>query len=492
MKKLLALVLALVMTLGLATVSSSAAYADADSIEYEEAVDVMNAIGVIAGMDDGSFNPKGTLTREQGAKIITYMLMGGKTAGDALTASKAPFSDVAADRWSAGAIAYCANAGILAGVGDGKFDPTGALTGAAFAKMLLTALGYNAQTEGLVGADYMLNTVRLVNKIDLANGLGGLSYNGAITRDEAAKLAFNTLTEDVVEYTGGMSVTAGDVSVVQSVPASVVANNSYTYVSDGNGGGYEPDGATAWVAGTGALASEDGMQFCENYFPSLKVYSGADKYGHNINYWYLGNSRTDMTFDPDDAKLSAKGIVSDVTDTVVATLYKTSDVTYGDLYKLGDQNTTVIRTNRGRTIMVQHNTTNERPYSRINTIQGTKGILSDYPLRVALAPNSHSWMKDEDLAQLMKKYCHPLWDKSGEMAKKVGGHGGMDFLMDLRLCHCLTNGLPLDIDVYDSVLWSSLVPLTEQSVLKRGQSVDVPDFTRGAWRTAKPLGIVGV
>jgi Predicted dehydrogenases and related proteins len=161
-------------------------------------------------------------------------------------------------------------------------------------------------------------------------------------------------------------------------------------------------------------------------------------------------------------------------------------------YKLGDQNTTVIRTNRGRTIMVQHNTTNERPYSRINLIQGTKGILSDYPLRVALAPNSHSWMKDEDLAQLMKKYCHPLWDKSGEMAKKVGGHGGMDFLMDLRLCHCLTNGLPLDIDVYDSVLWSSLVPLTERSVLKRGQSVDVPDFTRGAWRTAKPLGIVGV
>ena len=161
-------------------------------------------------------------------------------------------------------------------------------------------------------------------------------------------------------------------------------------------------------------------------------------------------------------------------------------------YKLGDQNTTIIRTNRGRTIMVQHNTTNERPYSRINTIQGTKGILSDYPLRVALAPNSHSWMKNEELAELMQKYCHPLWDKSGDTAKKVGGHGGMDFLMDLRLCHCLQNGLPLDIDVYDSVLWSSLVPLTEQSVLKRGQSVDVPDFTRGAWRTAKPLGIVGV
>ena len=161
-------------------------------------------------------------------------------------------------------------------------------------------------------------------------------------------------------------------------------------------------------------------------------------------------------------------------------------------YKLGDMNTTMIRTYRGRTIMVQHNTTNPRPYSRINTITGTKGTLSDYPLRVALAPKAHEWMNDKDLAELKAKYVHPLWDKNGEAAKKSGGHGGMDYLLLLRLSYCLQKGLPLDIDVYDTALWSSVVELSERSVLKRGASVDCPDFTRGGWKTAEPLGIVEV
>ena len=161
-------------------------------------------------------------------------------------------------------------------------------------------------------------------------------------------------------------------------------------------------------------------------------------------------------------------------------------------YKLGDMNTTLIRTYRGRTIMVQHDTTSPRPYSRINTISGTKGILSDYPLRVALEPKAHDWLGEKALEELKAKYVHPLWDKSGELAKKVGGHGGMDFLMDLRLCHCLQKGLPLDIDVYDTALWSSLVELSESSVLRGGAPQKVPDFTRGGWKTAEPLGIVTV
>lgn len=163
-----------------------------------------------------------------------------------------------------------------------------------------------------------------------------------------------------------------------------------------------------------------------------------------------------------------------------------------DTYRLGDMNTTVIKTCRGRTIMVQHNTTSPRPYSRINTISGTKGILTDYPLRVALAPTSHGWMNDDDLTALKAKFVHPLWDKRGDAAKRSGGHGGMDYLLLLRLCYCLQNGLPLDIDVYDTALWSSLLELTERSVLNRGASIDVPDFTRGGWKTAEPLGIVEV
>ncbi len=161
-------------------------------------------------------------------------------------------------------------------------------------------------------------------------------------------------------------------------------------------------------------------------------------------------------------------------------------------YKLGDMNTSVIRTYRGRTIMLQHNTTSPRPYSRINLISGTKGILADYPLRVALEPKSHQWISDSELAELKARYTHPLWAESGDAAKRVGGHGGMDFLMDLRLCHCLQKGLPLDIDVYDSALWSSLVELSENSVLRNGASVKAPDFTRGAWKTSDPLGIVSV
>ncbi|MDD4102406.1 MAG: Gfo/Idh/MocA family oxidoreductase [Kiritimatiellae bacterium] len=158
--------------------------------------------------------------------------------------------------------------------------------------------------------------------------------------------------------------------------------------------------------------------------------------------------------------------------------------------KQGDMNTSIIRTRRGRTIMLQHDTTSPRPYSRLNLISGTKGIAADYPLRVALEPDYHKWMDDNKLAELVGQYRHPLWRESGDKAKKAGGHGGMDFLMELRLCHCLQHGLPLDMDVYDAALWSSIVELSERSVLRRGAPMDIPDFTRGGWKTAEPLGIV--
>ncbi len=162
------------------------------------------------------------------------------------------------------------------------------------------------------------------------------------------------------------------------------------------------------------------------------------------------------------------------------------------VYKLGDMNTTVIRTYRGKTIMLQHDTTSPRPYSRINTISGTKGILCDYPLRVALEPKAHAWMSETELEELKRSYAHPLWSAQGATARKAGGHGGMDYLMDLRLCHCLRQGLPLDMDVYDAALWSSIVELSERSALRNGAPVEVPDFTRGGWKTAEPLGIVSM
>ena len=164
--------------------------------------------------------------------------------------------------------------------------------------------------------------------------------------------------------------------------------------------------------------------------------------------------------------------------------------------RLGDMNTTVIRTVNGKTIMVQHDVTSARPYSRINLVSGTQGILNDYPFRIALAEkpgaSAHAWFDEKRAEEIRETYRHPLWKKAGELAKKVGGHGGMDFLMDLRLCYCLQNGLPLDMDVYDLATSCSLAELTERSATNRGASQDVPDFTCGGWKTAKPLGIVDV
>ena len=161
-------------------------------------------------------------------------------------------------------------------------------------------------------------------------------------------------------------------------------------------------------------------------------------------------------------------------------------------WKQGDMSTAIIKTEMGRTIMVQHDTTSPRPYSRLNLISGTKGILKDYPLEIALEPNAHGWLRGKAREDLIAKYNHPLWRDSGKLAQKMGGHGGMDFLMDLRLCYCLQNGLPLDINVYESCQWSVLAELTEISAINEGMPVEVPDFTRGAWKTLAPLGIENV
>lgn len=162
-------------------------------------------------------------------------------------------------------------------------------------------------------------------------------------------------------------------------------------------------------------------------------------------------------------------------------------------YKLGDMNTTVVRTLQGKTIMIQHDTTSPQPYSRIHKISGTQGMAVKWPEeQIALEPNAHEPLKKEDFDALMKKYEHPLAIQMGEKAKKVGGHGGMDFIMDYRLVYCLRNGLPLDQDVYDAAAWCSIVPLSEKSVLNRGNSVDIPDFTRGAWEVAKPWPVVTI
>ena len=154
----------------------------------------------------------------------------------------------------------------------------------------------------------------------------------------------------------------------------------------------------------------------------------------------------------------------------------------------GNMNTTLIRSNKGKSIMVQHDVSTVRPYSRIHLVSGTKGAAQKWPGPEKVA-FGHSWIKKEELDGLYKKYSPPIVNHIGTIAKEVGGHGGMDFIMDWRLIDCLRNGLPLDQDVYDAAAWSCVMPLSERSVTKKSRTVDIPDFTRGAWQTNKPVDL---
>jgi hypothetical protein len=155
----------------------------------------------------------------------------------------------------------------------------------------------------------------------------------------------------------------------------------------------------------------------------------------------------------------------------------------------GNMTTTVIHTNRGRTIMVQHDVSSPNVYSRIHKVSGTKAAALKYPSPPKISVGDE-WLSDEKFKALEEKYAPAIVKKVGELAKQVGGHGGMDFLEDWRLIDCLRNGLPLDQDCYDAALWTSIAPLSEKSVAGHSTSVEVPDFTCGSWKTNQPVDIL--
>lgn len=163
-------------------------------------------------------------------------------------------------------------------------------------------------------------------------------------------------------------------------------------------------------------------------------------------------------------------------------------------FKGCDMSTSIIKTVAGRTIMVQWDESSPRPYSRHNLIQGSLGTLAGYPSRAAGEKigggNYHSWMQGADFDALYKEYEHPLWKRVGELAQKMGGHGGMDFIMLFRIVECLQKGEPLDQNVYEGCLWSAVGPLSEMSVIGGGTPQVFPDFTRGDWKKTKPMSIV--
>ncbi len=195
LKKVLSLSLALVMLLGMMVVGAGAVtaldvYSDKGDITYKEAVDLLTALDVLQG-DAGGFRPTDTLTREEAAKIVAYTAL-GVDAAEALTVTKAPFADVAATRWSAGYIAYCANVGIINGMGDNTFRPTDKVTGYQMAKMLLCVVGYGVNNE-YTGSNWSLNVAKDGVTTGLFNRLSNVG-NTPATREEAAQLAFNAIT----------------------------------------------------------------------------------------------------------------------------------------------------------------------------------------------------------------------------------------------------------------------------------------------------------
>lgn len=171
-------------------------------------------------------------------------------------------------------------------------------------------------------------------------------------------------------------------------------------------------------------------------------------------------------------------------------------------FKNGDHTMTMIKTENGKTIQIQHDVANPRPYSRMYQLTGTKGFANKYPIEgyaldsKAISDvlssgqkdfSAHSYVPEDVKKALMQKYKHPIVLGIEEKAKEVGGHGGMDFILNYRLIHCLQNGLPLDMDVYDLAEWSCLAPLTEISLNKGSVPVEIPDFTRGGWNKLKSV-----
>ena len=300
MKKLLALVLALVMSMSLVTISN-AAFKDADKIDYKEAVDVMNAVGVFIGDEKGNFNAKENLTREQAAKIIAYLELGDKAA-DALVGG-ATFTDVASTRWSAGFVGYCAKAGVVAGVGDGKFDPAGQLTALQFGKMLLVELGYDAKAAGMVGTDWAINTSKLMAKAKLMDKIDG-SVNQVLTREKAAQMTLNALKAPTVEY--------------DTKGSNIIVNGAEI-----NFGASEPSYVTNTIAKEQTISNEK-LSNSNAYLIELgeKLYKNLKKIGTTDDF---GRPATKWTW-----KAETVGTYADAADLSYTKAVKASDI-YKDL-----------------------------------------------------------------------------------------------------------------------------------------------------------------
>ena len=316
LKRTLSLLLTAAMLIGMMVVGASAAsssdFTDSDEITNIEAAQVMTALGVFEGTDSGAFDPNGTLTREQAAAIICRMLLGEDA--EELTTNSVVFSDVSADRWSAGYIGYCAQQGILAGTGNGAFDPEGELTGLAFAKMCLVALGYNADSEGYVGTDWAINVA--ADAVNAGISPSGLVLANVISREDAAQMAFQTLEADMVTYTG-----SGSTSVTTPDGSSVVITGAADTIAADQDDDYR-----------GYSDGDEVQQFCEYYFPDLtKDETGYDSFQRPSVTWLDCRTEIGTFSETADATFTTTAETGELYDAVGRTVYSDLDDGSADL-----------------------------------------------------------------------------------------------------------------------------------------------------------------
>ena len=359
LKKILALVLALVMSMSLVTIANASDFTDADDITYEEAADVMSTIGVIEGFEDGSFDPDGTLTREQAAKLVTYMLLGDNA--NRLGIERSTFNDVAMTRWSAPAIEYCVSLGIIDGAGDGNFYPAGTLTGAAFAKVLLTALGYDSEIEGLTGATWSVNTAALAMEVGLDSGIEDLSWSSALTREEAAQMALNAIKAPLVAYEGGTSIT------VNGAEVSIGSGDAY-YI-------------TSTLAREQRISEEQltnsnlyTVEFGERYFPNLRLNQETDEFERPSYTWVYENTElgTYVNYDMLEETYTEDVTGRDLFELLGRSTIDKYDLTY---YVDGEVNNTITATSMNRGNTSEYSTTGNGVLTQVFIDHDTEEII---------------------------------------------------------------------------------------------------------------------
>ena len=319
MKKFLSLVLALVMTMSLVTVSAGAKdFTDDGEITYKEAVDVISGIGVVDGYSDGDFRPDDVLTRGAAAKIICNLILGPTTAS-ALSAGTAPFKDVPVTNNFAGYITYCSQQGIINGYADGTFRPQGTLSGNAFMKMLLGALGYDGSNENYTGPNWQVSVIKQASGIGLDDGNDEFLGSKAVTRQEAALYAFNMLQATMVEYDKKDTIVVGDITINSASTRKDVEN----------------------TAKNETIEDDDKMQFAEKYFEKLVAEDDVDSFGRPSTTWKFDGDKlgtyandADTTYVVADANkdLATLATDSDYLDYAEKDILKNADVYYnGDL-----------------------------------------------------------------------------------------------------------------------------------------------------------------